>query len=139
MSKNLLLALVFFGLYGGLITLNALEKMPLSWWSVLIQGTALAIMDFRLHAATHANKLDPPGRTMAWVLIAMVLAAHPGFRHGWQVSVIWFCQGWWDSSWHAADYHRPNGLPQAASDHAWVRWAAPTISIVTLAIPFLLS
>lgn len=137
MLKNFLLAIVFFGSYGGLIALNAFDALPLSWWSVLVQGMALAIMDFQLHAATHANKLGPPVRTIAWVLVVMFLAAHPGFRSGWQVSCVWFLQGWWDSSWHAVDYHRPNGLPQSASDHAWIRWATPLATAGIVIIPLL--
>jgi len=94
--------------------------------------------DFFVHVLTHKDTLRPPMRTIAWFMVTTVLAAYPGYLYGWQIAILLFCQGWWDSSWHAADYHRPNGLPQSPSDHDWIRWAAPMAALTTVMVPIFL-
>ncbi len=136
--KIFLLSIAFFGLYGSLIVCNIANMLTLAPWCILLQGVSLATMDFCVHVLTHKDTLRPPMRTIAWVAVTTALAIYPGYMYGWQIAVLWFCQGWWDSSWHAADYHRPNGLPQAPSDYEWIRWAAPLTALTTVVVPIFL-
>ena len=136
--KTFLLSIAFFEIYGSLIGCNIANMLPLAPWCILLQGVSLAVMDFFVHVLTHKDTLRPPMRTIAWVAATTVLAAYPGYLYGWQIAILLFCQGWWDSSWHAADYHRPNGLPQSPSDHEWIRWAAPMAALTTVMVPIFL-
>ena len=120
------------GNFTGLITST-------NWRIVFIQSFILMIIDVIVHRENHDGSLpEPPWMTFAWMTTLMYLAAMTKLiAANWQLGIIFFCQMWWDNSWHSVFYHRPQGKPTTHTDKWWVRWGALAAAAAAIAIPHL--